>query len=301
MTRDAHYLHKKPSLVALLRAPLERPRAMAWVPGTSRLIVAGADGELLEVDPIFGTRTLKGETHDPGAVAISPDGKHMALVERGVGLSLHQVGDGKRLAHLPLPLLSDLVLTWFRRKGGQPGICAVGDTADQQRLALVADAQLQEHRSLRLPPRTIVGVDSQGRLLSARSLVTGPTVAPFGRPLKKGELSAHRLRFGPRGLLVGVATGGVTLWTGPQSTTAMLYDVTAAAVSEEGRRLVMGTRDGTLALADLSAAGEVRAHPEKVSGHSSGVRALSFAPSGDWLASMGDTVRLWRLSDTTSE
>ena len=66
---DAHFLHQKAPLEPILCPPLERPRGLAWVGRQAKLPVATATGAPVEVDPIFGTRKLKGPGRCPASLS----------------------------------------------------------------------------------------------------------------------------------------------------------------------------------------------------------------------------------------
>lgn len=295
MTSDAHFLHEKNGLEAVLSPPLERPRAMDWVGTTTRLIVATDDGELVEVDPVFGTRQLRGTVQDIAALVIAPNGKRMAIVERGQRIALHSVGNGERVAELACPLISDIAVAWFRNKGAL-ALVACGNTIDGRR-AFILDEEFTRSRVVKLPAGAVLGPGKEGRLLLARCSPTGLDVVPVGRKLAQTEATSHRLRFGPQGLILGVTAGGVTCWRGPKDpahTVAML-DVTAAAVSPDGQRLALGTRNGQVAMAQVDGDQLERGRPGKVGGHSEAVRQMSFAINrGNWLATIADRLRIWK-------
>jgi hypothetical protein len=289
---DAHFLHEKAPLEAVLCAPLERPRALTWVGRQSKLIVATAEGELHEVDPIFGTRKLGGMVRDPAALSSSYSGKRIVVVERGHGVGLHKAS-GERRAFVKLPLLSDISVAWFTRAGGKAGVAVVGQTLDGRR-GLVLDADFANHKMVKLPDQTVLGPGQQGRLVAARCNTDGLTVAPFGKGLRRGECTHHRLRFAS-GVLIGIADGGVTVWRSrSRVTTVKGYETTAAALSEDRSVIAIGTREGDVGFCALDDGTVKRAKPPKVGGHESAVRQLFFARRGRWLASVGEELWLWR-------
>ena len=292
---DAHFLHEKSGLEAVLSPPLERPRAMDWVGTTTKLVVATADGELFEVDPVFGTRTLKDRIEEPACLAVAPSGKRLAAVERGRKVVLHAVGNGRRVAELPCDLISDISMAWFRNKS-ELALVVCGRTIDGQK-ALVVDEDFKRSRAIKLPMGAQLGPSKDGKLLMARCTAAGIAVVGFGKKLPPGEPTSHRLRFAPQGQLMGVTTGGVTVWRGPTDpphTVAML-DVTAAALSPDGQHLAIGSRNGQVALAEVDGDQLARGRPGKVGGHTAAVRSISFAVNrGNWVASIADRLRIWK-------
>ena len=55
---EAHYLHERSGLEAVLRPPVKHPTALKWVPKREELIVATREGEIVTVDPVLGTRVI---------------------------------------------------------------------------------------------------------------------------------------------------------------------------------------------------------------------------------------------------
>lgn len=291
--RDAHFLHEKSAIEAVLSPPIDRPRALAWVGRTTKLLVATEDGEVVEVDPIFGTRTLPIEVVDAAKLSVSPSGKRIVVVERGRGLVQFD-RKGARVAEVAIPLLSAISVCWFTRPDGQGAFAAVGDTLEGRK-CIVLTKDFSRQRVARVPHQTVLGAGKGGRLLAARSNTDGVEILPFGKPMQRKEASRHRLRFTSGGVLLGMADGGVTIWRDHQeSSTVMVYDVTAADASADGSLVGIGTRDGQVAFCDLG--GEIvhRAHPDRVGGHSEAVRELAFSRKGRWLATSADNLWLWR-------
>ncbi len=295
MTSEAHFLHEKSGLEAVLSPPLERPRAMDWVGTSTRLIVATADGELIEVDPIFGTRTLADRVDDPALLAVAPHGKRMAILERCGRVALHAVGNGKRIAELPFQLVGDMSMAWFRTRGAL-ALVVCGDTL-KGRQALIVDEEFKRTKRARLPSGAVLGPGKEGRLLIARCSPTGLDVMPFGKAMEPMEPTSHRLRFGPQGQVIGMTNSGVTCWRGPRDSphTVAMLDVTAAAVSPDGRQVAIGGRGGEVALAQVDGDQVARGRPGKVGGHTSAVRRIVFSFGRDnWLASSGERLQIWK-------
>ena len=55
---EAHYLHERSGLEAVLRPPVRNPTALCWIPKREELLAATRDGELISVDPVLGTRVV---------------------------------------------------------------------------------------------------------------------------------------------------------------------------------------------------------------------------------------------------
>ena len=291
--RDAHFLHEKRAFEPVLSPPIDKPRAITWIGKTTKLLCATEAGEIVEVDPVFGTRTLKAHVNDPARISVSPSGKRVVVVERGRGVTLLAPG-GERIKTIRTELLSDIQLCWFTRGDGKGAIAVVGDTLDGRK-ALLIEKDFSRHRVAKIPRKTTLGAGKGGRLLAARSCTDGLDVVSFGKPMKKGIPSSHVLRFGGNGVLLGMADGGVTIWRNKkQSSTVMVYDVTAAAVSEDGSMVAIGTREGDVAFCNIDGDIVGRAHPDRVGGHHGAVREMAFSRKARWLATSADSLWLWR-------
>lgn len=290
----AHFLHEKKGLSAVISPPIDRPRALCWTGRSDRLLVATDAGEVVEFDAVLGTRELNVTVRDPAEMLASKDGRRFVLIERAHGISLHQSSDGQRLAHLPVPMLSDISAVWFRRGPDSWGLAVAGDDLDGRKVVLASE-DLSRHKVARVPARTAVGVNEAGALVYGRISSGGLAVAKFGDPLPQGPPTRHRLRFASAGLVMGMADGGVTLWQGADAAprTIMVYDVSAAAVHPEGELVAVGTRTGEVAFSGSMNGVLERARPGKVGGHSTAVRAMAFAEGSRWLATAADDLRIW--------
>jgi len=273
---------------------LERPRAISWVARTERLLVATEAGELIEVDPVFGSRTLPFTVSDTAELCISPDKKLALVVERGRRVVVLNLRDGAVIGEVALQLLSDISAMWFKLKSGEQAVVVAGDQLNARRVAVMS-VDLKRRKIARVPSRTAVGTDVNGRLVCARITADGLHVIPFGQPLPGGEPSKHRVRFAEGGTILGIAEGGVTIWRGPGESprTIMVYDVSAAAIDPKGEQVAIGTRSGEVAFSSIQEGSVQRARPGKVGGHSSAIRAMAFSRRGRWLATASDELRIW--------
>lgn len=290
---DPHFLHSRKAMQPVLQPPIEGARALTWLGSKELLLVATSDGALVEVDPVYGTRTLSGTVQDPACLSSSPDGKTVVVVERGRGVAVHETRRGTRLAEFKIPLLSETAVTWLPRPGGQLGFVVTGQTLDG-RVALVSEPTLKRRKRVRLPKQTVIGVSQLGQVVSARMHTNGLHTVPFGKPLPRGKVSAHRLRFAGPGLLLGLAEGGLTVWQGTEPRTIMSFDITAADVHHEGQVVALGTRAGDVLFAPLADAAKRGANLGKVLGHQGAVQQIQFSRVGPWIASSAQGVRLWR-------
>lgn len=287
--RDPHYLHERKALEAVVSPPVDGASALAWHPRREELIVATRGGLLWSVDPVMGTRHLAEDLPEAGALAIHPDGQQVAILGRGAALEVRALPSGELLHSLELSLLSNLWVGWW--KGG---LAVAGQGMERQEV-IVLDPRLRRRASGELPPGAVVGVDEQNELIVGRVSSQGPEILPLGKgKLQRLEPTGHRLRFGPGGRLVGVAEGGVTVWTvGEPALTVRSFGVSAAALSPTGSHLALGTREGGVALARMEGGSVDRAHPGKSGGHEQAVRSLQFSHRGRWLASVAERIWLW--------
>jgi hypothetical protein len=79
---EAHYLHEKSGLEAVLRPPVKHPTALMWVPKREELIVATRDGELVTVDPVLGTRVIVDNIGETAVLDIHQDRKRFLIMSR---------------------------------------------------------------------------------------------------------------------------------------------------------------------------------------------------------------------------
>jgi WD40 repeat protein len=294
---------KPPGVLTTYTWPI---RALAFSGDGGRLVAAGADGSVDVWD--FGSgRGRLGRFREGaagGRLALSPDGRWLAIIESG-GLVVLRETDGDA-AHG--------VVRAFPESVG-----CVAFSPDGRLLA--ADGQR---------PRLRLFDPSTGRALwEAHGLSTPATAVAFspdGRTLAAGghdgevallDAADGRLRARVRGespgpvLSLSIAPGGRTVAAAsPFHDVALVRDVdaaatpspslphprgrrTAVAFSHDGRLLAWGTPGGEIELWDAAGGRLV----ETLRGHEGAVRCLAFSPDGAWLASGGvdGAVRLWSV------
>jgi antitoxin (DNA-binding transcriptional repressor) of toxin-antitoxin stability system len=281
--RDAHYLHERAPLEAVLAVHAERPRCASWAPDREVLLVADARGQVVAFEPTFGTRPLFGGPAEP--VQVASRGDQVAVLSASGRVEVRTGGTGD-------PLVFETGLqgeSGLRFWAG--GVAVIGE-GDGQRTVRVFKGG-REVQNLPVPPGTALGVSAEGELRLARSVASGMRVVGLGADLPTGEATGHVLRFSHAGRVLGVAEGGATLWHEGRPHTARLLDAVSAALCADGRTVALGTRGGVVALADILASPASRAHPPRVFAHGAPVRLLSFANRGRWLATIGDNCRLW--------
>ncbi|MCB9669767.1 MAG: WD40 repeat domain-containing protein [Alphaproteobacteria bacterium] len=293
---EAHYLHERSGLEAVLRPPVKQPTALAWVPKREVLIVATRDGELVSVDPVLGTRVITESIGEAGVLALHEDRKRYLTMNRQGGWTVGTL-DGETLINARHTYL-----------GGMDGFFAgeyvvmLGDEGDGKRtLSIFKEDRRTAH--LKLPSRVSATVSANGGLLLLRSTHAGLEVLPLGA-LKKGrsfqkgmESTMHRLRpSGPH--ILGFTSTGIAIWNekGGQPKSMRLPDLTAGDISHAGEYLGLGTRNGAVALSRISSL-EKRVHPDLVRAFNSPVTSVAFSQRGRWLATGAEGLRIWSWED----
>lgn len=285
---DAHFLHQRPALEALVSPGVEQPRALCWVPGDDALALVARSGAVTLFEPAFGTRAMGDAVEEPARMHIAGD-RVAVLSSTGI-LDVRTWPELSPVYRLPTGNLSQLnVVCW----GG--GVAVVGDDAKGIRRVMALDGEGKLVGRVKVPPRVALGVLQNGFIHLARSTTEGLFVTPVGRPVPAGEATAHTLRFGESGAVVGIASGGVTLWRSPEEApvTVKCFDASAAAVSPDGEHLAIGTRVGRVAYATARPGAALRGNPARVEGHNSAVTTVEFSRRGRFLATCADRCWVW--------
>lgn len=281
---DPHYLHAARTLEPLISPPADSPRALCWL-NADVLLVASRDGLVHEVEPSFGTRRLFQAAPDVAQLATRD--RRVAVLARDGRLQVWSL-DGTLAWETPTGLIAGLQLTWWRG-----GVAVAGDDGIARRV-IVFDAAGGRRTRARVPARTALGADADGNLLLARSIESGLVIRGFGQPLPAGPGTVHTLRFASDCAVIGIASGGVTVWHGPREApvSVRLSEVANAALSPDGNLVAMGTRVGGVALGGAKP-GDQRVNPSRVEGHDAPVLALAFSPRRRWLASAAGRCWVW--------
>ena len=284
---QAHYLHERSGLDPVLRPPVEDPTALAWMPGTDRLIVGNRHGELFEVDPVMGTQR-KGEGLGwLGALALHDDR------DRYVALSM----DGRwSIGSLKSGVTAQGKHGFTRRMSAffhREYAVLAGDRADGRFIVIVAGGKVAAQ--IRVPHRAVAMVGEDDKLKLVRSTQQGLVVQPLSRNPKVDdtESTAHRLR-AHRDAIIGFTVIGLIVWPreGGSGVSLRLTDLGVATLSPDGMRVGMGTRSGAVALARLDTP-ETRANPDLVRAFEGPVTSIEFSDKGRWMATAGDSLVVW--------
>jgi WD40 repeat protein len=238
-------------------------RALAFGPANSWLVSASDGDRQLQVwDIATGQvrKQIEGSGNFAIAVAISPDGSHVAAADQYGAVSVSEIGSGRRIASL--------------RTGGEwRAKTAVAYSPDGRRLAGTGDDlatiavwDAQTHQQLGRfeghgGPVYSVAFSADGRRLASAS---------SDRTLRLWDVDT--------GNCVGALHGHTD-------------EVFSAAFHPDGTRLASAGRDRAVWLWDLSTGQEVA----RLTGHTDYVFSLAFSPDGESLVSgSGDgTARVW--------
>ncbi len=283
---DAHYLHAPRPLEPVISAPIEAPRALSWRGDSDELLVGAADGTVWSVETAYGTRKLFAGPEEP--VQLCTRGPELAIIGASGQLSAFRQGAACWSVDTGLVAAQGL-------RFGRDGVAAVGDDARGRREVVCFDGSGAELVRVPLPAGAALGTDSVGEYVVARVTQAGLFVRYLEEILPGGDATSHRLRFARAGRVVGVATGGATLWVDPSlpPRNVRLLDTATAALHRDGHTLALGTRHGGVAIVDADGDPAARAHPARVDMHGLPVRAMSFAARGRWLATVADSCRVW--------
>jgi hypothetical protein len=289
---EAHFLHQRSGLEAVLRAPVAQPAALAWIPGREELLVAGRDGGLHVVDPVLGTRVIAGELGVAVALAVHPDRQRFVVVTREGEWILGRLHGG--IDFRGRHEFTGAAEAFF---AGDHAVMA-GDVAQGRVMIAVADGAVKG--VVNLPERVLPVSDDDGKLLLARSTASGLQVIRFR---KNARFPDGAPTTGPRlktcgKFILGLTLTGVCVWekTGGGPRSMRLPDLTAGDVSPDGKFLGLGTRAGAVALAALDRL-DTRAKPHLVKAFEQPVTSCAFSDRGRWLATGGEGLQIWTWED----
>lgn len=288
---EAHFLHQRSGLEAVLRPPVSQPAALAWLKGREELIAAGRDGTLHAVDPVLGTRVVARDLGSPVVLALHPDRKRFLVVDRhGVWTvgkltgSIDATGD--------LEWTGEISGFWL----GEYAVL-VGDSGKERVLVILGDGEIKAR--MVVPARSVPLAGEDGKLALAISTPAGLEIVKVARNTKypEHEPTAHRLRACGKHV-IGLTATGVAVWgrEGGQPRSMRLPDLTAGDMDPAGEYLGLGTRTGAVALAALQKV-DARAKPHLVKAFEEPVTSVAFSDRGQWLATGGEALQIWTWED----
>ena len=288
---EAHYLHERSGLEAVLRPPVKHPTALCWVPGREELLVATRDGQLVNVDPVLGTRVVAQGVGEAAVLDVSADRKRYLTVSREgrwqVGTMRGEVinkGGHSFLGGMQGFFAGDYVL--------------ISGNSDVGRRLLIFKGNKRAGR-VSIPERVVATLDVNGKPLLCRSTQAGMKVIKgFKHTFPKDLPSTiHRLRRSHLHLL-GFTTTGICVWgqEGGMPRSMRLPDLTAGDISKDGKYLGLGTRTGAVALARMDRI-DKRIRPDLVRAFNGAVTSVAFSTRGRWLATGAEGLRIWSWED----
>jgi len=293
-TTEAHYLHERSGLEPVLRPPVQQPIALRWIPRREELIVGTANGDLVSVDPILGTRQIRAGLGTIAVLDVHEDRSRILVVSRE-GLYTVATIRGETVFEGKHGLLGNLD-GFFAEKHA----LIVGDEEGARVVMVISLESGQVTGRARVPPRVTAALSTDGRPLLARSTAAGLFVIPLGKGQafpRDLESTAHRLRASGSHIL-GFTETGVCVWTqsGGAPQTMRLSDLTAGDLTRDGRYLGLGTQTGAVALARVHDL-EKRKRPDLVRAFDQPVIAVAFSERGRWLATAAEALRIWSWED----
>lgn len=293
---EAHYLHERSGLEAVLRPPVKRPTALCWVPRREELVAATGEGQLVSVDPVLGTRVICEGLGETAVLDVHQDRKRFLTVSR--------TGEWR------IGTLRGEILFEGRHPfvGGMDGFLAeghavmVGDEPEARMLKIISLEDGSLKGRARLPARVtaVLASGERPRPLLARSTPAGLSVIPLGKGHsfpRDLDSTAHRLR--PSGdFVLGFTATGICVWgqEGGVPRSMRLPDLTAGDISRDGKYLGLGTRNGAVALARMDRI-EKRVRPDLVRAFNGPVTSVAFSSKGRWLATGAEGLRIWSWED----
>jgi hypothetical protein len=287
---EAHYLHERHGLEAVLRPPVGYPTALAWVPRKEELLVTTRDGKLHSVDPVLGTRVVAEDIGEAAALDIHQDRNRFLVVARNGSWRIGQLSGGDQFVGKH-DFLGHIDAFFFG-----PYVILVGDEGGGRYLLVVGKGEVRSRVRL---PKNVIALPDQNTLKLARSTPAGLQVIAFGKgaTFKKTERTAHVLQRS-RGHILGMTPTGIAVWTpeGGAPRSMRMPELTAADLCRDAKMLGMGTRHGAVALARLDQV-DKRVHPDLVKAFDSPVSTVQFSDRGRWLATGGERLQIWTWED----
>ncbi|MEQ1503299.1 MAG: hypothetical protein ABMB14_13765 [Myxococcota bacterium] len=296
---EAHYLHERSGLEAVLRPPVKAPTALRWVPKREELIVGTEAGELISVDPVLGTRTIGEQLGMIAAIDVHQDRLRYLAVSRENRFFIGTL-KGAKLFEGRHAFMGNIEATFAEKHA-----LITGDEPEARMLLIVSLDSGEITARVRLPARVVPTLTpgeppTGGKPLLCRSTPAGLVVIPLGRGSafpKDLESTAHRLRSSDQ-FILGFTTTGICVWgqEGGVPRSMRLPDLTAGDISQNGQYLGLGTKNGAVALARMDKI-EKRVRPDLVRAFNNPVSSVAFSERGKWLATGAEALRIWSWED----
>lgn len=288
---EAHYLHERHGLEAVLRPPVGYPTALCWVPRREELVVATREGVLHVVDPVLGTRDVATNIGEAASVDISADRQLFLAVTRDGTWRVGLLASGETVSQVKHSLLGHIDGFFFGKY-----VVVLGDSVNDRFMHIYLDGEPKARVRL---PKGVVAIPDGNKLLLARSTPAGLDVIPFGPKLSLGavDTTAHVLKRADNHVL-GMTPTGIAIWTtaGGAPRSMRMPELTAGDISHDGNTVGLGTRHGAVALSRLDRV-DKRAHPDLVKAFDGPVFTAKFSSRGRWFATGGDRLQIWTWED----
>lgn len=289
---EAHYLHERSGLEAVLRPPVKNPTALRWVPRKEELVVGTREGLLLSVDPVLGTRTVAENLGEVAALGLHADRQRWVVLSReGEWFVGTLRGEITLRGRHPFVGGMDVVVA-------EKHALLVGDEPERRTLVVLSLDQGATVGNSRLPPRVVPTLSPDGKPLLCRSTDAGLHVISTRDQFPKDlESTQHRLQPSHQ-FIIGYTSTGICVWgqEGGQPRSMRLPDLTAGDILHDGQYLGLGTRNGAVALARMDRI-EKRVRPELVRAFKGPVTSVAFSERGKWLATGAEALRIWSWED----
>lgn len=286
---------------------------------TGKLAAAGNDGLIHLWDQPLSSeaRVFRGDNQLVYAIALSPNGHHLACAGHSGRVTLHNTTGGLETQVLPLTSQAEAIAFDPSRR-----VLAVGSRNGN--LMLWALDPAQKPAPLPGAGNTILSLafSSDGRFLAAGCADQFIRIFDLKQPDKPPRiLTAHALRtrsvaFSPDGKYLASASDiddTIRLWNHQTGELACqlsghVNGILSIAYSPDGRYLASGSYDKTVRVWDLASANAKRDDDADVvstlkslrlEGHRGSVNGVAFNADGSMLASVSSdrTLRLWDLND----
>ncbi|NCG17798.1 MAG: hypothetical protein GWP91_02145 [Rhodobacterales bacterium] len=289
---EAHYLHERSGLEAVLRPPVKRPTVVKWIPKREELLCATRDGQMVSVDPVLGTRIIADDLGEIAVVDIHDDQKTFLAIGRDGKWFVGTVRGGVEIAgkHSFMGNMQGFFASNY--------VVMIGDTGKGRQM-LIYSREGERKGRVALPKKVVATKSETGKLLLCRSTPAGLKVIPFpkGRFPQDLDSTVHRL-MASHLWIVGVTITGICVWgqKGGQPHSMRLPDLTAGDIRHDGTYLGLGTRSGAVALARMDSM-DRRVRPDLVRAFNAPVTSVAFSPRGRWLATGAEGLRIWSWED----